>query len=171
MIETCQGFVGATRDGEGVIWNKTRRDGGHRLEGTWGKSNGYYLALPKRWHDVSCHGRKISDGTLVEIGKSIYVKVINEQALSKAVVVQLEDARGLESKLTHQHVQSSNQWFEEGWCEVRRWRQGVNAIKFTLNFYYVWEFGYNSDMGENVLGVKGCYMSYVGFSSNEEKYW
>jgi hypothetical protein len=34
MAETCQGFVGATRDGEGVIWVETRRDGGHRLEGT-----------------------------------------------------------------------------------------------------------------------------------------
>ena len=32
MAETCQGFVGATRDGKEVIWDKTRRDGGYRLE-------------------------------------------------------------------------------------------------------------------------------------------
>ena len=34
MAETCQGFVSATKDGERVIWDETKRDGGHRLEGT-----------------------------------------------------------------------------------------------------------------------------------------
>jgi hypothetical protein len=34
MAKTCQGFVDKTRDGKGIIWDETRRDGKHRLEGT-----------------------------------------------------------------------------------------------------------------------------------------
>jgi hypothetical protein len=33
MAEMCQEFVDATRDDEGAIWDETRRDGRHRLEG------------------------------------------------------------------------------------------------------------------------------------------
>jgi hypothetical protein len=51
---------------------------------------------------------------LVEIGKSVNVKVIGEQALSKAAVARLEDGGRLESKPTHQRVQSDNRQLEEG---------------------------------------------------------
>ena len=34
MAETCQGFVCATSDGEGIIRDETRRDGRHILKGT-----------------------------------------------------------------------------------------------------------------------------------------
>jgi hypothetical protein len=45
MAEACQGFFGATRDGEGVIWDETRCYVGHRLEGARGENGGYYSAL------------------------------------------------------------------------------------------------------------------------------
>jgi hypothetical protein len=32
--EMCQGFVDATKDGGGVIWDETIRGGGYRLLGT-----------------------------------------------------------------------------------------------------------------------------------------
>ena len=51
---------------------------------------------------------------LVETRKSVYVKVVDEQALSKAMVVRLEDGRGLESEPTHQCIQLDYQRFEEG---------------------------------------------------------
>jgi hypothetical protein len=59
-------------------------------------------------------GRRISGGSLVETRKSLYVKVIDEQALSKVAVVWLEDGGGFEFEPTHQLVQSNNQRFEEG---------------------------------------------------------
>jgi hypothetical protein len=49
---------------------------------------------------VSCQGQRIFDGNLVETGKLVYVKVVNEQALSKAMVVWLEDGGGLRSEPT-----------------------------------------------------------------------
>ena len=45
-------------------------------------------------------------GNLVETRKSIYVTVVDKQALSKAAVARLIDGKGLESKPTHQGVQS-----------------------------------------------------------------
>jgi hypothetical protein len=48
MLEACQGFVGAKRYGEGVIWDETKRYGKHRLEGARGKGGGYYSALCRR---------------------------------------------------------------------------------------------------------------------------
>jgi hypothetical protein len=57
---------------------------------------------------------RISGSSLVETGKSVYVKVVDEQTLSKAVVVRLENGGGLIFEPTHQHVQSYNQRFEEG---------------------------------------------------------
>jgi hypothetical protein len=169
MVETYQGFVGATRDGEGAIWEETKRDGWDRLEGTWGESSGYYLVLSRRWRDVSCHGRRIFGDSLVKTGKSVYVKVVEEQALSKAAVVRLEDSRGLRSEPTHSCIQSDNRQFEEGWYEVRRWIQGVDVVEFTSNFFYIWEFVYNFDMEKRDLGVGGRYRSPVGFSSKEKK--
>jgi hypothetical protein len=74
---------------------------------------------------------------LVETEKSVYVKVVDKQALSKVVVVWLNDGRGLKSKPTHQRIQSSNWRFEKGRCVVCRQKQGIDAIKFTLNFSYV----------------------------------
>jgi hypothetical protein len=54
--------------------------------------------------DVMYSIRRISDGNLVEIEKSVYVKVIDEQALSKETVVRLEDGEGLEFEPTHRRV-------------------------------------------------------------------
>ena len=49
---------------------------------------------------------------MAETGKSVYVKVVDEQALSKVVVVRIEDGGGLGSEPTHQFVQSGNRQFE-----------------------------------------------------------
>jgi hypothetical protein len=46
---------------------------------------------------------------LVETGKLVYVKVINEQAQSKIAVVLFEDDGGFGYEPTHQHVQLGNQ--------------------------------------------------------------
>jgi hypothetical protein len=55
---------------------------------------------------------KESSNNLVEIGKSVYVKVVDEQALSKAAVVRLEDGGWLRFESTHQRVQSDNRRFK-----------------------------------------------------------
>jgi hypothetical protein len=79
-----------------------------RLEGALGKGGGYYSPLSKRGRDVSCHGRRIFGGSLVETGKPIHVQVIHEQALSEAAVVQAEDGGRLGFEPTHQCFQSDN---------------------------------------------------------------
>jgi hypothetical protein len=72
------------------------------------------LILFWRWHDISCHGGGIFGSNLVETEKSIYIKVVDKQDLSKATVVRLEDGGGFNSEPTHQHVQLGNRQFEEG---------------------------------------------------------
>jgi hypothetical protein len=65
-------------------------------------------------NDLMYHVMYEDDGTFVETEESVYVQVVNEQALSKLEVVRLEDGGGLKFEPTQQRVQSSNQRFEVG---------------------------------------------------------
>jgi hypothetical protein len=50
----------------------------------------------------------------LKLKKSVYVKVVDEHALSKAMIVRLEDGGRFRFEPTHQRLQLGNRQFEEG---------------------------------------------------------
>ncbi|KAE8731151.1 hypothetical protein F3Y22_tig00002840pilonHSYRG00482 [Hibiscus syriacus] len=85
MANEGEGSVGAVRDPEGFAAYKADVDGGGRL-GRIATASGrnHTIMLGGRGH-VSCHASVISRRNLEEVGKSVYVQILKEKTVSKAV--------------------------------------------------------------------------------------